>query len=69
MARLNAIGPKRKPIAIGSTVHGVYASAWCQEYHPLLQELFRDVRQFGVAISGGVGKISLWVRLHHEVGY
>lgn len=68
MARLSASGHKRRPIAVCGTMRRVLTFAWCDEYIPLLAETFREVGRFGVTVSGGVGQVALWARLHREVG-
>lgn len=50
MARLSAVGPERRPIAVGSTMRTGLGWAWCMEYRPWLGEVFRGVGQFGVTI-------------------
>lgn len=37
MARLSADGPKRRPIAVGSTMRMIFASAWCADYRPWMK--------------------------------
>lgn len=58
-ARLSAVGPKRLPIAVGSTMRRVFASAWSAEYRPWLEEVFREVGPFRIALCGGVEQVGL----------
>ena len=39
-----------------------------REWRPRLEEVNREVRQFGVAVPGGVEHLGLWVRTLHETG-
>lgn len=68
MARLSAIGSSGARCAAGRTLRRINTSAWCDAFRSWLEEQFREIWQYGVAVSGGVEQVGLWVRLHQEVG-
>lgn len=51
---LIALGVKCRPVCIGMTWRRLIAAATVRQWRPKMEELYRDVNQFGVGVAGGV---------------
>ena len=65
---LSALGGKFRPVCVGMTWRRVITAGAMQQWRPRLEEVNREVRQFGVAVPGGVEHTCLRARMLHEIG-
>ncbi|CAN0497252.1 unnamed protein product [Laminaria digitata] len=65
---LTALGEKCRPICVGMTWRRLIAAGAMRKWRPRLEEVNREVRQFGVAVPGGVEHVGLRARTLHETG-
>ncbi|CAN0028910.1 unnamed protein product, partial [Choristocarpus tenellus] len=61
-SRLSAIGEKCRPVACVFFFRRAYASAFCTDRRPYLEEFFGGVGQFGVRVPNGVECVLLDIR-------
>ena len=65
---LSALGGKFRPVCVGMTWRRVITAGAMQQWRPRLEEVNREVRQFGVGIPGAVERVRLRARTLHETG-
>ena len=65
---LTALGEKSRPVCVGMSWRSLITAGTMRQWRPRLEEINRDVRQFGVAIPGGVEHVGLNARTLHETG-
>ena len=65
---LIALGGKCRPVCLGMTWRRLITAGALRQWRPRLEEVNREVRQFGVAVPGGVEHVGLRARTLHETG-
>ena len=65
---LTARGGKCRPVCVGMTWMRLITAGAMRQWRPRLEEVHREVRQFGVAVPGGVEHVGLRARTLHETG-
>ena len=73
LAALLAVEPhcirgKCRPVCVGMTWRRLITAGAMLQWRPRLEEVNREVRQFGVAVPGGVEHVGLRARTLHETG-
>ena len=62
---LTALGQKCRPVCVGMTWRRIITAGVMRQWRPRLEEVNREVRQFGVAVPGGVEHVGLRARMLH----
>ena len=65
---LTALGEKCRPVCVGMTWRRLITARAMRQWRPRLEEVNREVRQFKVAVPGGVELVGLRARTLHETG-
>ncbi|CAM9601111.1 unnamed protein product, partial [Laminaria digitata] len=65
---LTALAEKCRPDCVGMTWRLLITEGAMRQWRPGLEEVNREVRQFGVAVPGGVEHVGLRARTLHETG-
>ena len=67
---LTAVGEKCRPVCVGMTWRRLITAraTSMRQWRPRLEQVNREVRQFGVAVLGGVEHVGLRARMLHETG-
>ena len=65
---LTALGGKCQPVCVGLTWRRLIAAGAMRQWRPRLDEVNREVRQFWVAVPGGVERMGLRASTLHETG-
>lgn len=65
---LDALGEKRRPIAVKETLTRLFHSTHVAHHKPDYQEAFERVGQLGVATKNGTEKVAKSAQLLHEMG-
>ena len=65
---LTALGEKCRPVCEGMTWRRLITAGAMRQWRPWLEKVNREVRQFGVAVHGGVEHVGLRARMLHETG-
>ena len=65
---LTALGEKCRPVCVGMTWRRLITAGAMRQWRPRLEEANREVRQFGVAVPGGMEHVGLRARMLHETG-
>ena len=63
---LTALGGKCRPVCVGVAWRRLITAGAKRQWRPRLEEVNREVRQFGVAVLGGVEHVGLRVWMLHE---
>ncbi|CAN0339095.1 unnamed protein product, partial [Laminaria digitata] len=65
---LAALGEKCRPVCVGMTWKRLITTRAMRQWRPRLEEVNREVTQFGVAVPGGVEHAGLRASTLHETG-
>ena len=65
---LTALGEKCRPVCVGMSWRKLIIAGAMRRWRPRLEEVNREVRQFWVAVLGGVEHVRLRARSLHETG-
>ena len=65
---LTALGEKCRSVCVGMTWRRLITTGAMRQWRPRLEEVNRQVRQFGVAVPGRVVHLGLRARTLHETG-
>ena len=65
---LTALGEKCRLVCVGITWRRLITAGAMRQWRPRLEEVNREVRQFGIAVPGGVEHVGLKTRKLRESG-
>ena len=65
-SNLTALGEKSLLVCLRMTWRRLIAAGTMRQWRPRLEEVYREARQFGVGVQGGVEQVALRARVHHE---
>ncbi|CAN0569338.1 unnamed protein product, partial [Laminaria digitata] len=65
---LTALGETCRPVCVGMAWRTLVTVGAMPPWRPRLEEVNREVRQYGVAVPGGVEHMGLRARTLHETG-
>ena len=67
-ANLTALGPKCRPICVGSTMRRMLSAGAARQYRDRIARINVSEGQFGVGVAGGVERVALRAKVHHQTG-
>ena len=65
---LTVLGEKCRPVRVGMIWRRLTTAGAMRQWRPRLEEVNREVRQFGITVPGGVEHVGLRARTLHETG-
>ncbi|CAN0563139.1 unnamed protein product, partial [Laminaria digitata] len=65
---LTVLGETCRPVGVGMAWRTLITAGAMRQWRPRMEEVNRELRQYGVAVPGGVEHMGLRARTLHETG-